>query len=235
MNYLALTGLINLVTSICLGLFVLLQKERTHKHGYFFILSFSISIYSLGYFFWQNTTDLLSSVRWFYLLFEGIILINLLYLIFVFSIIDEIKKRRNEIILHLCLAVIFSFLNLTNQLYVGFEPRFNLGFWPKPTELFNVFLLVWFYQCFYGFFLLLRQVRVSSGIVREQVKYFLIAAVFGLFGGATNWPMWFGYNFPPYCNIFISIYVGIVSYAIVRFRLVDVRVAVVSSVLFVFV
>jgi len=49
--------------------------------------------------------------------------------------------------------------------------------------------------------------------------------MFGFAGGATNWPMWYNIHLPPYFNIMISLYIGIVAYAIFRYRLVDFNVA----------
>jgi len=64
--------------------------------------------------------------------------------------------------------------------------------------------------------------RKSSGFKREQIRYFLAAAIVGFFGGATNWPMWYNIHFPPYMNILVSVYLGIVAYAIINYRLMDI-------------
>jgi signal transduction histidine kinase len=65
-----------------------------------------------------------------------------------------------------------------------------------------------------------------------QIRYFTLAAVIGFFGGANNWPLWYDLNFPPYANILISVYIGIVAYAIVKHQLMDIKIIIKKTLVF---
>jgi len=118
------------------------------------------------------------------------------------------------------------------MLYKDLEPRFNLGYWPTPTYLFNIFLAFWMFQCFYGFYYLWNAYVNSSGITKEQLKYIILAVIVGFFGGASNWLVWYKIPIPPYANILISLYIVIIGYAILRHRLMDIEVVIKKGIVY---
>ena len=65
--------------------------------------------------------------------------------------------------------------------------------------------------------------RKSLGIQRVQIKYILIGTIIGYLGGATNYPLWYDIPIPPVGNWTVSLYLGIVAYAIVKYRFLDIR------------
>ncbi len=233
MTYLGFSGLINFITCIFLGIFVLLRNPRGVKNRTYFFLNSSVALYSIGYYIWQLCSDENYALLWFKVLVIGIILINVTYLHFVFAFIGILKKKRIELGVYYFINFIFILLNIRSLLYSSIEPRYSLGFWPNPTLFFNIYLIFWFWQCLYGFMWLIKGLKLFSGIKREQIKYFTFAAIIGFVGGATNWPMWYRIYFPPYLNILISVYIGLVAYAIVKYRLMDITVAVTRAGIFI--
>jgi signal transduction histidine kinase len=226
MSFLALTGVINFITCFSLGLFVLLKNVKSIKNISYFILSLSISLYSLSYFLWQLSKDEYTALFWFRILTLGIILINISYLLFVFAYVEALYRKKTVLVVISLLNFFFIVLNFSDLLYTKLVPRYNLGFWPEPTAYFHAYLTLWFLQCFYGFYWLLKGFGLHQGNKKIQIKYFIIAAVIGFAGGATNWPMWYNIYFPPYLNILVSLYTGIVAYAILRHHLMDISVAI---------
>ncbi|MBD3380463.1 MAG: GAF domain-containing protein [Candidatus Omnitrophica bacterium] len=231
MNFLAFTGLINFITCIALGLFVLLKGFKSRQNITYFFLNVSVAVFSLGYFLWQITSDL-SAVQWFKLLVVGIILINQAYLIFVFTFLNIIKRHKVPLTICFALNLFYIFANYKGWLYQDFLNKFELGIWPIPTNLFVSYLIFWVVQCVYGFIYLFINANKGSTRRRLQIRYFTIAAVVGFLGGATNWPIWFNIYFPPYGNILISLYIAIVAYAIVRHQLMDISVIVKKTIVF---
>ncbi len=225
MTFLGLTGIINFISSISLGAYVLISNRRSLQNRSYFLFNLSIGVYSFGYFMWQLAKDSNGAFFWFQILFMGVILINMMYLQFVFTLLNMVKEKKNLLIFSAALNLIFIFMNFGTLFYSGLEPRYHFGFWPVPTFLFNGYLIFWHWSCFYGFYWLLKVWKSSAGIKREQIKYVAIACGIGYLGGATNWPMWYGIHFPPYFNIAITLYVAIIAYAIVKFRLMDINLA----------
>ncbi|TAL33250.1 MAG: GAF domain-containing protein [Spirochaetes bacterium] len=224
MSFLAITGLVNFLTSAVLGLFVLSHNPRNAQNRSFAYANGSIALYSLGYFLWQIAPDAGTAHSWFKVLFTGIVFVNVTFLHLVYSFTGNYRTRRRELHAYYAVNLIFCALNLASQLYDSVEPRFGLGFWPTPLPLFHAYLAFWFWQCVYGSYWLIRSVRTLHGVRREQVRYTLVSAIVGFLGGCSNWPMWYGYDIPPYANILVSVYVIIIAYAIIRYRLLDVRI-----------
>jgi len=232
MTLLGFSGLLNTICNISLGTFVFSKNRKGIQNITYFALSLSIALYSFGYFLWQFANNESYALFWFRILVVGIILINVTYLHFVFAFLGILERERKFLIACYISNSIFIVLNFSSLLYTRLVPRYGLGFWPIPTSLFHIYLSFWFFQLFYGFGFLLKGYRKASGFKREQIRYFLMAAIVGFFGGATNWPMWYSVHFPPYTNILISVSLGIVAYAIVTHRLMDINVAVTKTAIF---
>jgi len=232
MTLLGFSGLLNTICNISLGTFVFSKNRKGIQNITYFALSLSIALYSFGYFLWQFANNESYALFWFRILVVGIILINVTYLHFIFAFLGILERERKFLIACYIINFIFILLNFSSLLYTGLVPRYGLGFWPTPTIFFHVYLFFWFFQLFYGFDFLLKGYRKASGFKREQIRYFLMAAIVGFFGGATNWPMWYSVHFPPYTNILISVSLGIVAYAIVTHRLMDITVAVTKTAIF---
>lgn len=144
-----------------------------------------------------------------------------MYLYFVLTLINVIKEKKWTVILFSIPNLIFIWLNFNSSLYTHLTPRFGLGFWPEPTIYFHFYLLYWHWTCLYGFYWLIKGWRSSTSLRREQIKFVTLACGIGYLGGATNWPMWYKIEIPPYANIAISLYVALIAYAILRHRLMD--------------
>jgi len=232
MTFLAFTGLANALTSLILGFFGYLRSPGTPSSRAYLNVNLSIAFYSIGYFFWQTVNATTAQTMWFKITVVGIILINPAFLHFVFAFTDKLKKKKNLLIVVYLVNAGFIYCNLASLFYKDFIPKHSLGLWPVPTSVFNIYLIFWFAQVFYGFRYFILGLKESSGIKREQVKYCLLAAVFGFIGGVSNWPMWYNIKFPPYPNILISVYVAIVAYAIIRHRLFDIEVIIKRTLVF---
>jgi hypothetical protein len=235
MSFLGITGLVNFLTSAILGLFVLSRNAHSAQNRSFAYANGSIALYSLGYFLWQMARDADAALLWFKVLFAGIIFVNVTFLHLVFSITGIYNAKRLELMIYYAVNAVFCILNFAQLLYETVEPRHGMGFWPSPLPLFHLYLAFWLWQCLYGSYRLIRAMRLTHGVKREQVRYTLVSAIVGFLGGCSNWPMWYGYDFPPYANILVSVYVIIIAYAIIRYRLMDVRIVLTRAGIFVLV
>lgn len=233
MTFLGFTGAINFITCFVVCILVIIKNLKNPLNRSFFNLNLSVALYSFGYLFWQLARNEANALFWFRVLGIGIILINITYLYFVFYFLGLIERKRKLLRLLWAINIIFVILNITSNLYTGLVPRYNLGFWPIPTILFHIYLAFWFWQCLYGFYWLITELRKSKGLRQLQIKYFTISAMFGFAGGATNWPMWYNIHLPPYFNIMISLYISVVAYAIFRYRFMDIKVALTRAGIFV--
>lgn len=235
MSFLALTGLLNFLGCSFFGIFVLLKNPRSPQNRQAFYISASIALYSMGYMFWQMGNSAQEAMPWFKLLFTGIIVINVTFIHYVFNLIERFEQKKKELVYYYAINGLFFILNLGGYIYTGLEFRDGLGFWPIPSPLFHLYLAFWVWQCVYGFMLLIGGLGRTTGTRREQIKYTVASGIIGFIGGASNWPMWYGAHFPPYGNILIFTYVILIGYAIVRYRLMDIRVVLTRTGIFLFI
>ncbi|MDD5136982.1 MAG: diguanylate cyclase [Candidatus Omnitrophica bacterium] len=232
MNFLAFSGLFNFVITLSLGLFVLLRNYKNSQNRSYFYLCLSFVIHSTGYFFWQLSTTEAQAMPWFKLLTIGAIIVTVTYIHFIFVLIGIYRKKRNEILFLYIANALFIYCNMVSLFYTRLEPRHGLGFWPVITPLFNFYIVFWFAQIFYGAFWLVKGWKHSTGIKREQIKFFTIGAVIASTTGATNWLMWYNINFYP-LTIFMSLYAWINAYAMVRLKFLNIASLTVRGIFFI--
>ena len=225
-NILALSGLINFLSCVGLAYIVLRNRHDVTAKAYA-IFNFTVAFFSFFYFIWQLSHSAREAFLWFQCLFLGIVWINQAYLYFVFTFLETTHLKRERAILFGCgcLNALFSLMDATGLLFKSVEPRYGLGFWPNPSHWFTAYLIFWHFECLYGFWSLFQGFRKKniSSRQRSQLKYLIVGCGIGYFGGASNWPMWYGIHFPPYLNNLIAVYIGIIAYAVLNRQFMDIR------------
>ena len=73
---------------------------------------------------------------------------------------------------------------------------------------------------------MLHYYRKSKGIVKLQLRYITIGTIIGYTGGITNYFLWYRIPILPFGNITASVYILFVAYAILKYRLMDIRIVV---------
>jgi len=228
MNIYAISALINAITSLLLGLFVFLKNKRNSVNNVFVLLSSAVFIWSIFYFFWQNSTNAESALLYTRLLSIGSILVPIFYLHWVFEFL-EIKDRKSNIILFFGYAITFVFLSFVfSPIFIkGVEKTLIFDFWPKAGPLYTIYLLISYTGLVgYGLFRLFKSYFTSTSLKRYQLKYIIFGTIIGFLGGATNFFLWYNIRILPLGNIVVSLYVFILFYAMIRYRLMDIRVVV---------
>ncbi|MBI3252917.1 MAG: GAF domain-containing protein [Candidatus Omnitrophica bacterium] len=216
-----------------LGIFVLFRNPKAPTNRSYFYLNFSVAFFSFWYFFWQLASNKGSALPLFKLLTLGIIFINVTYLHFVFNFLNIYRSKKTFLLVCYIINFYFVYLDFSMNLFSDLRPKYGFGYWPVATPYFNIFLIFWLVQCFYGFFFLLSRFKdTSDTLEKKQINYFITAAIIGFIGGSTNWPLWYNIPFPPYFNILITLYIGLVAYAIVKHQLMDIEVAIKRTAVF---
>jgi signal transduction histidine kinase len=235
MTFWAFSSLVNLVTSFSLGTIILYKNPKDIKNITFGFFCFATVVWSFSYYIWQISKGHDAALFWVRVLMAGAIFIPICYFHHLIALVDKISKYRNFI----KSIYVFGFLSLL----ADFTPYFvkdvssKLMFldWPIPGILFYPFVTIWFFLCIYETYFIYDNLKISNGVNKEQLKYVFIGTVIGWVGAFTNYPLWFNVPIPPVGNIFVSIYLLIVAYAIVKFRLMNVRLAFSNTAIFIIV
>jgi signal transduction histidine kinase len=225
MWFFPLTAILNAITTFILSIFVYFKNRESSLNKSFALFSFSSAIWSFNYFLWQISTTTEAALFWSRALMAGAIFIPIFYFHFVILLTDFYKTKRNLLIFGYFLTFIFFILNFTPLFVKGVSPKLFFPFWPEPGIAFHFFLIMFFCFIVYSWYLLSKSRQKFFGVRREQVKYVLIGTLIGFLGASTNYLLWYNIPFPPYGNFSVLLGVGIIAYAIVKYRLMDIQIA----------
>lgn len=156
----------------------------------------------------------------------GAIFIPATYFHFTLVLVDAFTKKRKFLIFSYAIFFIFFLLDFTPLLVNRIESVYSFAYWPLPGPAFHVFLVIWFAYVIYSTSLLFQKYTASIGIKKSQLKYVLIGMIIGFAGGATNYFLWYKIFIPPFANILVSVYIGTIAYAILKYRFMDIRIVV---------
>ncbi len=230
--YSIISSLINAISSLIFGIFVIRQNYRDTKNRTYFLFSVSVAVWSVFYFLWQVSSTSTEALFYSRGLMLGAIFIPVFYLHHIIALFGQVSSRKKILLAAYAFAILSSLFCFTPFFVSSVGAKLAYKFWPNPGPLFHPFLLFWVIVVVYGAKLIFKNFRSASGIIRNQMKYILAATVIGWGGGLTNYFLWYNIPVPPFGNIFVSGYVVIAAYVIIKYRLMDVRLALTFTSLF---
>lgn len=233
MLYFSFSALINALTSLFAGIIVLSKNFKSELNRSFAFFAFSVSFWSSGYFLWQISTDSHWALFWCRVLMMGAIFIPSTFYHFCVSLIHKNLFYRTSIKFFYFLSVIFLLLNFTPLFVEGVVPRMYFPYWPEPGMFFIPFLCEFIMLAIYSHYLMYQSYKKLSGLKRKQIKYVFLGTAIGFIGGSTNYFLWFKIDIPPIGNILVSVYVFLLAYSVIRYRLMDIKVVVTRAGLFI--
>lgn len=159
----------------------------------------------------------------------GVIFIPIL--MYHFSLIFSKNKSSKILYTGYFLAVIFLILSRTNY-FVADLFKYQWGVHTKAEIFHHVFLVYFSVYLFLFYYSIYRYYRKTKiGIERNQAKYIFIAFLILLFGALAYLPA-YGIGIYPFAYVSGLIFAVILAYAILKYRLMDIRVAVKRSTVF---
>lgn len=221
MNFFAISALVNVATSVVLGLLVLSADRKAFLNRIFAAFATSLAFWSYAYFMWQIAADSQSALLWSHLLMAGAIFITPVYFHFIVRFLGQ--DRRLSVAAGYIFAITFSIINWSPLFISGIEEKISFGFWPNAGPLFLPFLIWWIWYAVYPVYLLLRT-KPGSGIDAHGIRTLLAGTIIGYAGGCTNYFLWYDIGIQPFGNISASIYIASVAYVIMRNRLFNMKV-----------
>lgn len=224
MIFYAISAFINFITSLLIGLFVIVKK-RSEVNWFFSFFSLSVAFWSFSYFQWQIAVFPEEALYWCRILTIGSIFIPIFYYKFTLVFLDLNKVFLNKLFYYagIVLVLFLLFVVDTKLLVVGVSEKFSFDFWPEPGILYPLFLLMFSFFALYSMSLFIGAYKKSEGVKKEQIKLVLFGTAIGFLGGSTNFLLWYDIPIVPVGNVLVSFYVFFVAYAIVAHHLMDIR------------
>jgi len=141
-------------------------------------------------------------------------------------------KRKKFIIIGYVIALLFGILIIrTNYLVTGVR-KFFWGFFPSWGFLGYPFLAFFFGYMLASFFILFFQLRkTDSPIKRNQIKYVMLAYLIGYTASVDYLPT-YGIEVYPFGYISLFLFLSIIAYTIVTYRLMNINVAITKTAIF---
>ena len=223
MHSFEISTLITALVSLWFGIFVLHRDSKSKLNQLWSYLCLAVSVWSLGLFLEITAGSEAEAILWNKLLYVGAIMVPTIYFHFTLTLLEIVNKKRVLIYIGYSLSLFFMMANLFTPYFIeGVPPAFGFKYWVKPNILYYPYFLFFSAYFILSFYYYIVYLKRSKGVKRQQIKYTLISGVFGVSGGITVFfPQLF--NIYPFGNYFVILYIIIVAYAIVKYRLMDIK------------
>lgn len=132
--------------------------------------------------------------------------------------------RRRFIAAHYLVALLFLAILPTSLFFSRVERVFGSFYCGRAGALFPWFLAWWMGVMHHGYYELFCAYRRVPLIKKNQIKYFALGTAVGLAGGSLDYLLAFHLDVYPWGNFTICLYPVIMSYAITRYRLMDITI-----------
>jgi len=223
LNIFSFEGLLLFIVSSCLA-FIIFKNTKTKVHRIWGMFNIAVAIWALAAFFIGRCTTKADAIFWWRISHLGITFIP----IFLFHVIYLLCNLRNKrfLIFTYTQGIFFVVLSLSGTKLFISDTRFAFSsfYYAVLGNLYHFSLVIWLFLVVYSHYKLFLLYRNSQGALKNQVIYLLIGFVCGFSGGATNFLPAYKIDIYPYGNFGICLYCVIATYAILRYRLMDIRV-----------
>jgi signal transduction histidine kinase len=223
MNPLAISAFFTAISSLILAGLVFFKKRKDKIGIGYTLLTISFFIWILGIGMEIEAPDKNWGLFWNRWLYFGAILIPTFFIQFVQFYLDKIKIK----ILISCyvISTILLIFNFTPFFVKDVVPKGSFNYASVPGIVFPFFVLYFFLIFVYSLYSIIKEFKNSIGIKRNQLKFIIWGTVIGFSGGSTNFLLVFDIiRFPPIGNYFITLYLFITFYAIIKHRLMDINI-----------
>jgi len=237
MNIYSIPPLIVFVLFFLSGLFVFIKNTKSLLNITFAAEWMCVAVWLFGYVIVYNTRDIDVALLWCRVVYVGVIFLPAFFYHFTSKLL-RLQKNRIYIILHYSLSFIFLWcLFFTNKLVTGVS-NFFWGYQTKVGFLHNFYLawfVILFLHCFFKIYKFAKIQRARSAIEYNKLKYIFIAYIIASFGMLDAIPN-YGIEFYPFFGFtLVGIGLMIISYTIVKHRIMNVNIAITRAGIFAFV
>ncbi|MCX5782720.1 MAG: ATP-binding protein [Elusimicrobia bacterium] len=231
MNLFAIAGLSCGITSLILGLVAIIYgKIKLHRILAFFNIAVAFWGFG-GYLVGIATTNEAAIFGWKFAHIGGMF-VSILF----FHLVSTLCKKKNTVLLVFgySQAVIFNILSWFTYSFINHTRLTYNIYYNDTTFLFGLAVFSYVFLVAWSFIELLMAYKTAGAQERTKILYVIFGFMFGFLGGTSTFlPEFRIDSFYPAGNFGIVIYCVIVTYAILRYRLLDMRVAITRTGIFV--
>jgi len=230
------TSLINGIVATVFGLFVYFQNRKRLTNKLLGLLTLALAIWAYSYWIWLMMENTTSALFWSKMLNLGATLVPVFYLHWILVLLNLHKKKKKILIISYLATLFFILFSFSSFYIKGVKSILFFPYWPQAGFLYICYLILgWGGMVGYGFYQLLKAQKTAVGYKRAQIKYLILGSIIGFAGSATNFPLMFGLSiFPPFGNPLVVFYPIIFTYAIIKYRFMDISVIIGKGIIYIF-
>lgn len=235
MNAYAWSSLVTFLSAFSIGVGVLLHNPHGKVNRQFTLFAASIAIWAGGRVLYLITPQHETALFWARFAIAGTVFIPTLFLHFVSTFL-KLKLNKTLPFSYAGSLLLFA-SNLTPWMVNDVSIRYRSAYFIDPGPLYPLLLFLFTIDLLFGFNLLLKRYHFSSGLERNQIRLVFWATIIGFAGGTTNFLTDFSiekYSLSAYATYFVPLFTAILTYAIVRYQFLDIRIVIQRGVVYLF-
>ncbi|KPJ57852.1 MAG: hypothetical protein AMJ42_04275 [Deltaproteobacteria bacterium DG_8] len=164
---------------------------------------------------------------WIRMIYFFCIPIPVIFLHFILAYLKLIQEKKLMLLISYLVCILFLGLNCTNLIIEDIMTQRVLRYFGVPGKVYFLFVITWFILLLLCFKEMIRSYKASSSYKRNQIKYLIVASIIGFTGGSTTYLPALNIEslpYAPYGHYFVSLYTLVITYAIVKHRLMDINI-----------
>lgn len=222
MDHNVVSSILTFVTTLFLSILVYFKNRKSPLNKIYALYSFSIAVWSFGFLKMITASNAEEGLFWASRLHFGAIFIPMLYIHVAYTLLNI--THQNKKILFIGYTICFILLAICpTSLFVSHAPaKPGFKYFVGPGIFYHFFTIFFFTCVIYSQYKLFKGYRSSSGQKRNQIKYVFIAYLIGYTGGAVAFAPLFNIWTPTWGLYPIPICMLIITYAIIRYKLMDI-------------
>jgi hypothetical protein len=211
------TYLITIFGAVSIGIFILSSGWNKRLNLIWAFLQLNVIVWSLGRYMMLLSEDSTSALFWARISTLGSFFIYPSFLHAVYVFLD---KKSKVIHLFYGISIGLFFINSmdiifnTNYVVKGVRPKLSFPFYDEPNTFWVLHLITTSLCPLIAVYELVRAHKKSSRMMKNRIKFILLATAVGIVGGSTNVPLVYNVQIEPIGLPFVPIYLFLVSYAI---------------------
>ncbi len=222
LNFIGFAGIIIAATSLFMAA-LMFSLAKTLQSMIWGLFCLAVFCWGLSFYFITTTQIAATALIWWKISHVGVILIPILFMQFVYAYTGKLNRRLMYCVY--ALGAVFLYADSLTDKLVSVKYAFNLFYYNNGGLLYPALFVFFQALIIYGHYLLWLEYKISNDSTRrKQIRYFFIATLVGFLGGSVSFAPVFGVYVYPYTIITVCLYPVIMGYAILRYRLFDLRV-----------
>ncbi len=231
MNIFALSGILTAVSCFLLSLLVLKSNPKKRINQVSALSSLCVVIWGVGIYVIAQTIDKNSAFLYWRLAHIGVIFIPVFFVHFIYKLL-EINRKKVLLVIY-SLGLLFLTFYATPWFISDMRWVFGSFYYDSPPGIIYPFFVFFFVVlAVYGNYELINAYFKTTGTRRYQIKYYLIGSLIAYSGGSIAFLPVFGIDVYPVLTFAIVAYPLLTTYAIIRYRLMDIRIIVRKSTIY---